>query len=212
MRHYRKIPFWENRRRLNLLGRYKYLVVLYFKNSKAGFLNNRIENDEAANARAEINHGLDEIYKIIISSDVKPSIIWTPPPNVGGNVQRIDVLHNIFNIHDYRIPPNNLLDFFERSIGIYTNDSSRAFWRTINPFYWFGQLFDFIVGLPFTLIAKAGFNRNKVEASSVGRIVKGLLYLVTVLASFLTILKLTGHLDTFNQFAKQVIGGYTPSP
>ncbi len=167
-------------------------------------MDERIEEPEAEKIRVKINRMMDEIHDIILHSGVNPSIRYTPSAMVGGYVQNIDLVQNIFNLHRFRITANNLLDFVDRSIGIYEGNRRPALLRAINPFFYLGLVFDLVARIPFVLIGRAGFNRQKVEESLAGRLVKGSIYIVTALASLLTVLQLLDYLDSFKLAVKNV--------
>jgi len=136
MTYYTKILPWENKRRLGRLAEFRALVIEYFNNSSAERMGvERIEEPEAEEARVKINRMMDEVHDIILYAGVKPWIRYIPPPAVGGYIQNIDLVQNIFNLHRFQIAPNNLLDFVDRAIGIYENNSGPAFRRAINPFF-----------------------------------------------------------------------------
>lgn len=167
-------------------------------------VNERIEKPEAEEARVKINRMMDEAHDIILYSGVSPSIRYTPPAVVGGYIQNIDLVQNVFNLHRFQITANNLLDFIDRSIGIYESNKRPALLRAINPFFYLGLAFDLVARVPFVLIGRAGFNRKKVEESLAGRLVKGSIYIVTTLASLLTVLQLLDYLEAFKQVVKSV--------
>ncbi len=207
MRYYTKITIWENQSRLHKLSEFRKLILNYFIHSRAeSLVGERIEEKEARKARVLINRAMDEVHDIILYSGINPSIRWTPPAAVGGYIQNIDLIQNIFRIDKFMIAPNDLLDFIDRSIGIYENNHGRALARTLNPFFYVGMLFDWISELPFMLIARLGFNRERAESSIIGRTTKGALYLITVLAAFLTILHLLGYLEPVKQLVRQIFG------
>ena len=198
MSYYKKITIWENRRRVRLLTDFMGLIVTYFNNVE--YLDYGLEvreKKEARRARSKINMTLDKAYSAIISTGIKPTMYYSPPPAVGGLAGNIDLMHNIFQLSRFQIDERTLLDFIERAIGIYENDRHNAFGRTINPLFWLGLILNYIVGLPFKAIGKLGFNQKKIESSTVGRIIKGVLYLIVVLAAFLTVLEKIGYLDKF---------------
>ncbi|HZF69432.1 hypothetical protein, partial [Sulfuricurvum sp.] len=130
----------------------------------------------------------------------------TPPPAVGGYAKRVDLIHNIFNLHSFQIPADAVIDIIDRAIGRYEINYKPALIRVINPFYYLGMLFDVIIELPFIALGKVGFNREKAESSVLGKIVKGTLYLITVIAAFLTILQLLDFLDPFKLFIHELLG------
>ena len=205
MNNYTRILPWENNRRLERLGEFRALVILYFNSSRAEWMvDERIEKPEAEEARVKINRMMDETHDIILYSGVNPSIRYTPPAAVGGYIQNIDLVQNVFNLHRFQITANNLLDFIDRSIGIYESNMRPALFRAINPFFYLGLAFDLVARAPFVLIGRAGFNRKKVEESLAGRMVKGSIYIITALASLLTVLQLLDYLQSFKQVAKNV--------
>ena len=207
MRFYTRILVWENRRRLERLAEFRSLVLSYFENSEAHWMaQERTERPDAQSARVRINRLMDEMHDIILLSGVRPAIQWSPPPMVGGYIQNVDLVQNLFNLHRFQIPPNHVLDFIDRSIGIYEANTRPAFLRTINPLFYLGQLFDWVAGLPFALLGRLGFSRSKAEESGLGRLVKGLLYLVTVTASALTVLQLLGYLELVKEFVRGLVG------
>ena len=198
MSYFKKITIWGNCKRVKLLVEFRSLVVNYFNNLKHSDYGLEVhENEKAKQVRREINMNLDKMYSIIISAGVNPTIYYSPPPAVGGFAGDIDLIHNIFRLHNFQIAPQGLLDYIERAIGIYENDKINALLRTVNPLFWIGLILDYIASLPFKVIGKIGFNQKKIESSIMGRIIKGVLYLIMVLAAFLTVLEKIGYLEKF---------------
>jgi|TARA_R100001143_G_scaffold63527_2_gene71384 hypothetical protein len=207
MKSYKKIPIWENSRRLNKLYNFRGLIIEYFNNSRLEWMaDERIEENDAREARVAINRSMDEVHAIILYSGISPSLIWTPPPAVGGYRQNIDLIQNVFNLHAFRIEPNNILDFIDRSIGVYESNRVPSIFRALNPFFYAGLLFDALVDIPFVFIGKLGVNKEKAESSVIGKTVKGALYLITVAAAFLTILQLLDLIGPVKQFISELIG------
>ena len=207
MKFYKKIPVWENSRRLDKLYEFRELILKYFNNSGLEWMaDGRIEEDDARAARVAINRSMDEVHDIVLYSGINPSITWTPPPAVGGYRQNIDLIQNIFNLHAFRVEPNNILDFLDRSIGIYESNRIPSLLRALNPLFYIGLIFDALVEIPFIFIGKLGLNREKAESSLIGKLIKGVLYLITVVAAFLTILQLLDLLDPVKQFLNELIG------
>ena len=66
-------------------------------------------------------------------------------------------------------------------------------------------MFEAISELPFIAIGKLGFNKQKAESSVIGRLVKGILYLIIVIAALLTILQLLELLEPVKQFTHELI-------
>ena len=105
----------------------------------------------------------------------------------------------------FRFPPTNLMDVIDQGIGIYETDRRAALLRTINPFFYLGIVLDWIVRVPFLLLGKAGFDQQKVEMSFVGRVIKGTIYIVTALASLLTVLQLLNYLEPVKPMVKSIL-------
>jgi hypothetical protein len=208
MKYYNKIPIWENKRRIEVLGKFRELILAYYNNVKyvdRFISSDPVENEKAANIRVQINLMLNEARNAILLAGVRPNITYTPPPVIGGYVRDIDVVLNVFMLHSYGIRPTGLTDFIEIATGIYQNDAPRAFLRTINPLFWIGRVFDYIASLPFVLLGRIGFDRNKAESSALGRMVKGILYLIQVFAAALTILQLLGWLEKFKAILAKIL-------
>lgn len=168
-------------------------------------IDGRIEEQAAKKARVKINRNMAEAYRVIVLSGVNPRLTYTPPPAIGGYVQNIDVIHNIFKLDHYSIPPDPIFDFIDRAIGIYEKNHTKSIVRTFNPFFWISELLIYIARLPFKLIGRIGFDQEKAEQSLIGRILKGILYMITLLASLLTILHLLDLLTPFRNFVKSII-------
>ena len=208
MRYHTKILVWENARRLNKLIEFRELAIEYFSNSRpAGWgSSSRIEEDAAREARLKINLVIDEVHSIILTSGITPILSWTAPASIGSYVREVDLIDNIFNLNGLQIGPNHVLDCIEGVIGKYDSNRKSAFVRMFNPFFYLGLVFDAISDLPFIAIGKLGFNQQRAETSAIGRLVKGVLYLITVLAAFLTILYLLDFLEPVKQFVHKLLG------
>lgn len=197
MKHYKKMLIWENTLRLRKLISFANLVTQYFNNLEPiGFLEVK-EDNKARRARSEINSVIDEAHRFIIEAGITPIIYYSPPPAFGGLAGTIDVVQNIFNLHRFQIPPQDLLDFIQRAVGIYDNDRFNAFLRTINPFFWIYLLLDFLVSIPFKLLGLTGFDQSKMENSLIGRMFKLVSTVLICAATFLTILEKLGYIETF---------------
>ena len=210
MRYYTKILIWESKRRLNKLKAFRSLMIRYFNNSRVGFGGGRVEDSAAKEARREINLLRDEIHSIILNSGIDPSFSWTPPAAVGDDETEIDLIEDIFNLDQFDIGPNNLLDLIDRAIGKYDSNRKSAFIRTFNPFFYLGLVLDTISDLPFIAIGILGFNRQKIKTSAIGRLVKGILYLTIIVAAVLTILHLLDFVEPIKQFVHKLLEATKP--
>ena len=205
MRHYTRILIWENKRRLNELRKFRSLMIRYFNNSRVGFGGGRVEESAAKEARREINRLRDEIHSIILNSGIDPIFSWTPPSAVGGDETEIDLIEEIFDLDQFDIGPNNVLGLIDRAIREYDSNRKSAFIRTFNPFFYLGRALDVITDLPFIIIGILGFNREKIKASTIGRLVKGILYLIIIVAALLTILHLFNLVEPIKQFLHELL-------
>lgn len=205
MRYHTKILIWENKRRLNKLRTFRSLVIRYFNNSRVGFGGGRVEESAAKEARHEINRLRDEIHSIILNSEINPSFSWTPPSAVGGDETEIDLIENIFTLDQFDIGPNNLLACIDRAIAKYDSSRKSTFVRTLNPFFYLGRVLDTITDLPFIIIGVLGFNRQKMKASAMGRLVKGILYLIIIVTAVLAILHLLDFVEPVKQFVYKLL-------
>ncbi len=180
MRHYKKISYWENIQRVNILNEFRNLVIDYFNNVEIGGFTGVKGNENSIRARESINKTINKVHLIILTSGVNPIIGYN------GVEKKIDLVYGVFVIHKYDIHPSHLIDFVDRSIGVYEEDELNSKMRTVNPFFWLGLVLEFIVNLPFKLIGELGFNQSKFETSSIGRVIKLFFKFIAVIASFYT--------------------------
>ena len=203
MRSWRRITVIENARRLRTLMEFRELVTTYFNNTKpAGVMGGRIEKEAAQKIRPEINRALDDARQIVWRAGVGITLTWTPPPMVGGYTQQIDLFTNIFNLDRFEISPTILLDVIDRAYGIYERDRTAALIRTLNPLFHLGRVLDALADLPFIAASHAGMNRQRLEDSAFGKLVKLAIYLAGGMASVLTILQLMGWLDPIRAYVE----------
>lgn len=186
MRHYKKTTIFGNTGRLSELIEFRDLVVKYFGNAKYDLGKVR-ENPDAQSARQSINFKMEKVHLIILASGVTPNLIYSPPPAIGGRSENIDLIQSIFLLPSYSVNPSYILDFINRSIGVYSDDRSNSLLRTINPFFWISLIFAYIVSLPFNLLGELGFNQSKIESSIIGKIVKLLVGLISLSAALVTL-------------------------
>ncbi len=205
MRHYTKILIEENKRRLNKLREFRSLMIRYFNHSRVGFGGGRVEESAAKEARREINRLKEEIHSIILNSGIDPGFSWTPPSAVGGDETKIDLIEDIFNLDQFDIGPNNVLYLIDRAIGKYEANRRSAFVRTFNPFFYLGWVLNAITDLPFIIVGILGFNRQKMKASTVGRLVRGILYLIIIVAAVLTVLHLLDFVEPIKRFVYKLL-------
>ena len=203
MNSYRHISLWENSRRLRVLEEFRNDVVSYFNNSSPlGIGEGRREGTEAVQARQRINLTVPQAHHIIEAAGIAPSMRWMPPRMMGGHVQQINLLLNLFELDRFQIPSQNAVDFIERAIGVYQSDRMAAIRRTINPFWWLFRGLLWFARIPFVVLGAVGFDAARMERSVLGRFFKAILTLLLATSALLKILNLLGWLPA----AKALLG------
>lgn len=193
MRDYKHILLWENLFRLKRLISFRKLVLNYFQLAKYDWkVEGRIENDKAKQLRSKINQRIESVSSFVKSSRVITTLVWSPPPAIGGSSRSIHLIQNIFNLGDFHISYDAVINNLDNAIGVYKSDIVWSIFRIINPFFYFNLLFTWISNLPFLVIGKMGFNRDKAESSNLGRLIKLIIYVLTVAASSITIVEYFG--------------------
>jgi hypothetical protein len=204
MDKYTKIPIWENLRRIAKLKQFRKLVKTYFSGISYPNYGETLVSNKANEARPLINRMSSEISSIVSSSNESTKVIHYPAPAIGGFVTKIDLIENIFNLEDYDIEPDVIIDCIDKSIGVYEYNKTQSIFRTINPVYWFGRLFTFIATVPFRLLTSAGFQTQKVEHTFLGKFIGLFFQIVIALGALLTILQILGY-NNLISFIRKVI-------
>lgn len=198
---FNKRTIWGNLHCQDKLIEFRNSIVDYFNNCSFDEWSRHFsENENARSIRSNLNQNLPYIEDIVNGADVTTYITYTPPPIVGGYRQNINLVANIFHLHQFEIEPTYLLDVVDRAIGVYKSDQKKSLVRTFNPFFWVGILLDLVVSIPFTLLGKAGLNTKAIEESILGKISKFILYIVSLIAGIITIAQPLGWLDRLKNF------------
>ena len=116
---YKKILYFENKRRISLLEKYRSNVLNYFKNISfpkytGGY--SYSENDKARVIRQKINQDTEEICIIFESAN---------------NLKDKWLVINIFDLHKYHTSHKKLIDVIDRVISIYKKDTNFSLIRTV---------------------------------------------------------------------------------
>ena len=203
MNNYNKITIFENKRRLHALYEFRELAIEYFSDTTPLDLENgSVEGKKAKVLRVEINKRIIKISSIIRSSGLIPVLEYIPPPSIGGYRQEVDLIINFFTLDQFEIHWNQVINYIDRSIGIYEEDIFNSKIRTFNPIFWFIRLFDSIAKAPFIIIGKAGFDENKFAQSLLGRIFRLIIYFLEAFAALLAVLYYLGLLNKFLEYLK----------
>ena len=191
MNGYKNITFWESLRRQERLNEFLELVDTYFS-----ALHER-QIEKANKARTSLNIIIVDVSDILHAANIYPVITWTPPPSIGGPIQKIDLVDNLFFLDHYRMSPEHVSDLVLRAYGVYKSNHLRSFLRTFNPFWWTLRILNWVATLPFLLLGTAGFNSAQAEKSVLGRLVKFVILTLSTIATLLTILSHLGLLRNF---------------
>lgn len=135
--YFKSITFRENSLRLKMVREFRDLVAVYFENSTLNMMNGIYnENQDALEARTEINLILKEIYEVIRLAGIKTSAASTSSLAHGRKGNNIDLIMNIFNLGRNEIPPEAAMEYIDDAIDVYKSNRLPSFIRTLNPFFW----------------------------------------------------------------------------
>ncbi len=202
--------YWEAKRGLEFLKRFRQKVVDYHNNAQWDDLGNDYdENPEAVSLRQQINEDIPEVITTCQKGGESTIVYNFPPPATGGIQGEVDVLTNIFRLPSLEMDINQLLDRLDRAIGAYRYGVSYLWPRLFNPFYWIGKGLAFIGSVPFRIFRNAGFNVERAETSLFGKLVKASISFLTLIYFSLAILEKLDLLAPVITAVKR-LGGYHP--
>ncbi len=188
--------YWECKRRLDALIRFRQLGSEYFANlTPVGYGEPPQENEAARMARLVMNRTLGEVIESMDLLGLSRTVYYTPPPLIGGYAGDMDIFANLFEFWRFRLDPRQALDVLERAIGEYQRRKQWLFLQIFNPFFWLKWLLAKVLSVPFAILGAAGFNATKIEHSLIGKMVKAVIGIVAFLASLLAVLKYLDLLD-----------------
>lgn len=150
-------------------------------------------NDRAQKARNEMNHLLNDIAGSLDRAGVNRVVSWTPPPMIGGYIQDVDLIGNVFGLAAFDIPSQSVFDCIDRAIGTYERECQRLLRKSLNPFYWFGLLIMWLLSIPFKLLGAAGFDATRAENSFFGKLFKVAWGTVLGFATLIPALDIVAH-------------------
>jgi hypothetical protein len=183
--------YWEAKRGFELLKRFRQKVVDYDNNALWNdYDNDYAENQEAVSLRQQINEDMPEATTAIQKVGHSTIVYYSPPPATGGLQGDIDVLTNIFRLPYLGMDTTQLLDRLDQAIGAYRYAVSYLWRRLFNPFYWIGKGLALIGSIPFRVLRIAGFDAERAETSLTGKLVKAIMYFLTIIYSSLGILQM----------------------
>jgi hypothetical protein len=193
--------YWECKRRLAELREFRQLVVTYFTNRTFSQPRTVHENDAARKARGEINLQMGQLIRSCVLIGHSLTVFYSPPPVRGGPSGTLNLVQNMFELHNFQIPSARLIDSLDRAIGDYERLQRKLYRSLFNPFYWLRLGFTNLLGVPFRILGAAGFNARAMEQSVGGKVAKAILGFVTLIAGVLEILNLLGFSPTWQHLS-----------
>ncbi len=192
-----KITVFGNTRALRVLESFRADVLGYFEALESRQRTDggtaAVETGDAAALRFELNKSLEQVREIIAVAGYGPKSAMEHFPWGSYMSTPADPLDEIFASSDEDRSPQAVLDLIERTIGIYRRNRARALARTVNPFFWLDQIFDAVSEWPFRLLQKMGIARRREVRSPIGKLIKGMLYLLIIAGAGVGVAYLLGY-------------------
>lgn len=193
MSPYNNITILENRRRCRDLERFKSLVHQYETCLRG--VPHGCESGTSEDARSKINYMRLRIRDILASAGVNPVMTVQAPPIRGSRVFTVHLIQDIFQLGQFGMGLSPVKDIVELAIGRYRDDWTKALVRTFNPLFWVGRILDLVASTPILVLGKFGVQKDRLEASVLGRVLKGAFWLAGGLVPVLTLLQMLGVLE-----------------
>lgn len=171
-----------------------------------------VENETAQRARSKINSALRNVQASLALIGEPAILHYSPPPLFGGIAGPVHLVENLFMLHQLRIDPKLAFDVLDRAIGQYEALKPNLFRQLFNPLCWAELVLGKVLGVPFRILAAAGFNADRIEHSLFGKFVKATAGFVMFFAAFLAMLHYLGWLIWFRGLVSQVLGRLAQSP
>ena len=176
MTHFKKKTFFENRYSIKKLTEFRNLTEKYFSPN--------LGVQQEQNIRPEINKLIVLIEKIIKEADIPISI--THRFTIYETI-KLNLLSNFFELEDYKISSQEVIDLIDKAIGVYFYDKIPSIIRTVNPIFWFVKCLDFIFNTLFYLLQNAGFQTEEMKT---GLAIKLLKFILPLSATTFIVIKI----------------------
>lgn len=185
-----KLLIWHCLNRISALKRFGKALEAYISHSQVHNMISIPKDAEGEEARERVNRLLPKVSKFVRESGCSTSIVYTPPPIVGGPIlPNVDLLTNIFQLSRFDVSYYAIFDFVQRAIGYYNDEAPKALIRTLNPFWWLAQIVAFLISVPIRILAWAGYGQiEKLEASQGGRLYRAAAGLVAFALGLIALL------------------------
>jgi len=165
-----------------------------------------IMNEKSQKARQEMNLMMKDVVLCFDLLGITHYVRYTPPPMIGGYIQDVDILANIFSLSGFDISAQTVFDGTDRAIGACENECRRLLRKSFNPLYWLGLLVGWVFHLPFKLLAAAGFDANRFEGSILGKTLKLIWALILSFAAIIpAILETSDHWSKIQEFLHKCV-------
>lgn len=169
--------YWECKRRLAVLRKFRMQAVDYFENIEyAGWMAGGAPprmNETAQKARHYMNRVLGDVLVSLSRLNVPHVVYYQPPPRLGGYAQNVDIILNVFSLWEFQIGPERVFDCVDRGIGAYERECEKLFRKLFNPLYWLGMLMLQFLRLPSKLRGTGGNDVPGTDQSLFGSIRQG---------------------------------------
>ncbi|MDE0518725.1 MAG: hypothetical protein OXH36_04105 [Bdellovibrionales bacterium] len=191
MTYSKKKTYFETRYSLKKLCEFRNLVIDYFNTvGKTDMLTDLTENNKVQTIRSTINRNSPTIEKIISEANINTVFVHRDDPLVGAQTTRLCLLNNLFLLHQFDIGPQQIIDLIDKVIGVYSDDVIPSIIRTVNPFFWFMKLLNFIFEIPFYFLKSIGFNTDKIKKIP---FIQSISNCIMLLASIIAVLNFLGY-------------------
>lgn len=188
----RRVPVWTNWSRSRFLRRFRDRVDAYFRAVRyEAFPFRVIENDLAASLRKELEGDLKRC-RIVVGATERVSPLRLAPGDREGEVVRINVITEAFQLHRYSLRREDLLAVLDAARQAYDDDRRGAWVRTANPLYWLDMALGVVEVLPFLPLGWVRLDWRRAARSRPGRAVRLLLRAGALAGLAMVIIRVAG--------------------
>ena len=142
-------------------------------------------NDKNSRTWAALHDAVPEAAEALDQANL--TLTSLPSPVMGGAVlNNINVATNVFcdNLFDTgRLTPRLVANTARTGIAFYAKTAAQSRWWLVNPLVWLWSTIEVVLGLPFRLLGAMGFNAGKAEDSPLGKLLKLVLLVLSILVA-----------------------------
>lgn len=188
----KRIPIWTNWRRRRYLDQFQSRVEGYFAAVRyEAFPFRVVENEEAASLRRTLEPELSRCRAIVHAAGKVP-LVRLAPGEREGQVVRVNLITEAFELYRYNLGREDLLDVLERARAVYGSDGAAAWLRTLNPLYWLEMFLSVMEMVPFLLLRVLRLRWRDAAASLPGRLVRLVVRAATLVVLALCAIRAAG--------------------